>query len=456
VFLASVPDVGRFRRSIAVAARIAILAVFVCDTLLSARTELKPGVNLFSTQQDITLGRQVQQTVDQQVHLVNDTDLTRYISNLGRKLAGFAPGNKYPFTFQVVRDKNINAFALPGGPVYVNTGTIEQAENESQLAGVLAHEIGHVVLRHSTNAMSKALAAKGVLALVGGLMGEDVKALSGAGLNSVFLKYSRDNEREADLMGAQILYDSHQYDPQEVARFFEKLERSARSQPIEFLSDHPSPGNRVQLVSAEVASLGPPHRAASHEDSGFARMRQIAAEIDRGISDRIPRDATSADSGGDFSRTLKNFNGRGFRVSYPGNWQVNENGSTVIIAPTAGRRSQGISQGAIISFITPEEDRQGKVTLESAMRQLVDQIRKDNGGVRVNGDWRRLTVGGLDGNSVTLTGPSPDGGNEVDWLVAALRSDGELWYIVMIAQERDYARVRPVFQQIVDSVQLAN
>jgi Zn-dependent protease with chaperone function len=453
-FLASVPDAGRFRRSITAAARIAILAVFVCDTLLSARTELKPGVNLFSTQQDITLGRQVQQTVDQQVHLVNDADLTRYISNLGRKLAGFAPGNKYPFTFKVVRDKNINAFALPGGPVYVNTGTIEQAENESQLAGVLAHEIGHVVLRHSTNAMSKALAARGVLALVGGLMGEDVKALSGAGLDSVFLKYSRDNEREADLMGAQILYDSRQYDPQEVARFFEKLERSARSEPMEFLSDHPSPGNRVQLVSDEVASLGPPHRAASREDSEFARMRQIAAEIDRGIPGDSPRHTASAD--GDSSRELKNFNGRGFRVSYPGKWQVNEDGSTVTIAPTAGRRSQGISQGAIISFITPEEDRQGKVTLESAMRQLVDQIRKDNGGVRVNGDWRRLTVGGLDGNSVTLTGPSPDGGNEVDWLVAALRSDGELWYIVMIAQERDYARVRPVFQQIVDSVRLAN
>ncbi len=431
-----------------------LLAVLACDPVLSARTELKPGWNLFSPQQDITLGHQVQQTVEQQIQLVNNTELTRYIANLGRKLVGFAPNNSYPFTFKVVRDKNINAFALPGGPVYVNSGTIEHAESESQLAGVLAHEIGHVVLRHSTNALTKALAAKGVLALVGGLLGEDVQALSGAGMNSVFLKYSRDHEREADLLGAQILYDSNQYDPKDMARFFERLERQSKSQPIEFLSDHPNPGNRVQLVSDEVASLGRPHHAVHDEDSEFERMRRIAADIDRGIPDKSPRDSTSADAGS--SRTFKNFNGRGFRVSYPGDWQINQDDSTVTIAPPAGRLSRGISQGAMISFITPTEDRQGNLTLENATRQLVDQIRNNNSGLRAGGSLQRVTVGGLEGRSVTLLGPSPEGGNETDWLVAALRPDGTLWYIVMIANERDYARLRPVFQQIVDSVRLAN
>jgi beta-barrel assembly-enhancing protease len=445
---------------------LAVLTVFLCDTLLSARTELKPGWNLFSPQQDVTLGHQAQETVERQIHLVADPALTRYVANLGRKLTGFAPNNTFPFTFKVVRDKNINAFALPGGPVYVNTGTIEQAENESQLAGVLAHEIGHVVLRHSTSAVTKALAAKGVLTLLGGLMGQAVESLSALGVNSAFLKYSRDNERQADLMGAQILYDSKQYDPEEMARFFEKLERQSKTQPLEFLSDHPSPGNRVQLVSTEVNSLGPRHHAAYDEDSEFERMRQIAVEINRGIPNTPPRNSTAeadqesaprpgTSTSGD-SRTMKNFNGHGFRVSYPGDWQMNQDGSTVTIAAPGGRLARGISQGVMISFITPEEDRQGHLTLEGATRQLVDQIRKDNDGVRVNGSIQHVTVGGLDGNTVTLVGPSPEGGNEMDWLVAALRPDGTLWYMVLIANERDYARVRPVFQQIVDSVRLSN
>jgi predicted Zn-dependent protease len=404
---------------------------------------LTPGINLFSTQQDITLGRQVQQTVDQQVHLVNDAELTRYISNLGRKLVRFAPGNNYPFTFKVVRDKNVNAFALPGGPIYVNTGTIEQVENESQLAGVLAHEIGHVVLRHSTNALTKAMAARGVLALVGGIMGEEVRALTGAGVNSVFLKYSRDHEREADLMAAQILYDSRQYDPREMARFFEKLERLPGPRQVEFLSDHPNPGNRVQLISNEVASLGQTHHATSSEDSDFTRMRQIAAEIDRGIADQSPRSSTPSSEEASMG-TFKSLNGRGFRVSYPGNWTVNQDGATVTIAPPEGQR-------VVIGSMKPEEDRQGKVTLDAATRQLLDQIRKESDGVPMNSALRSVEVGGLEGRSVTLTG-----GNEVDWLVAALRPDGTLWYMVMIAQERDSARMRPVFQQIVDSVRLVN
>jgi predicted Zn-dependent protease len=419
---------------------VVLLALFTCDAILSARTQLTPGINLFSAQQDINLGRQVQQTVDQQVHLVNDAELTRYISDLGRKLVRFAPGNNYPFTFKVVRDKNVNAFALPGGPIYVYTGTIEQAENESQLAGVLAHEIGHVVLRHSTNALTKAMAARGVLALVGGIMGEEVKALTGAGVNSVFLKYSRDHEREADLMAAQILYDSRQYDPREMAHFFQKLERLPGPRQVEFLSDHPDPGNRVQLISQEVASLGQPHHATSSEDADFARMRQIAAEIDRGIVDQIPRRSIDEAS----TETFKNLNGRGFRVSYPGNWTVNQDGPTVTISTPDGQR-------VVISSIKPQEDRQGKVTLDGATRQLVDEIRKESDGVRMAGALRSVAIGGLEGRSVTLAG---DG--EVDWLVSALRPDGTLWYMVMIARERDSARFRPVFQQIVDSVRLVN
>src|SRR5437762_2426851 len=123
-----------------------VLIALLCEPLC-ARTELRPGWNLFSPQQDVQLGKQAQTTVEKQVQVVADPQLNRYVSSIGKKLVRVAPNNDYPFTFKVVKDKNINAFALPGGPIYVNTGTIEQAENESQLAGVIAHEIGHVVLR---------------------------------------------------------------------------------------------------------------------------------------------------------------------------------------------------------------------------------------------------------------------------------------------------------------------
>src|SRR3954462_896959 len=136
------------------------LAIVLSLVLLSpefafARFNPKPGMNFFSVDQDVQLGKENAAQVEKQMPLVTDAAINQYIQRLGRKLVAVAPGPQYPYTFKVVNQKDINAFALPGGPLYVNLGTIQAADTEAQLAGVMAHEMGHVIMRHSTNQASK-------------------------------------------------------------------------------------------------------------------------------------------------------------------------------------------------------------------------------------------------------------------------------------------------------------
>src|SRR5438093_10689773 len=146
------------------------------------------------------MGREVSKQAETELQMLNDRQANAYIDALGKRLASHAPGEKYPYQFKIVNDTAINAFALPGGFVYVNRGAIEAADSENQIAGVMAHEIGHVVLRHGTNQVSKAYLAQAPLAILGGVLGSNsigsVLAQVGVGLgvNSLFLKYSCDAE----------------------------------------------------------------------------------------------------------------------------------------------------------------------------------------------------------------------------------------------------------------------
>jgi beta-barrel assembly-enhancing protease len=248
-------------RTVTVAAALSLLlsvVVWAADD----RTVLKPGWNMFSTAQDVEVGKEVSQDAERQLNMLDNSRVDNYVNDLGRKLAAKATGERYPYHFAVVNDRAINAFALPGGPIYINRGVIEAADNESQLAGVLAHEIAHVALRHGTNQASKASAAQVPLAILGGMLGADstkaAVAQLGASfaLNSVLLKYSRAAESQADILGTQILFDAG-YDPRAMAQFFEKIEAEQKcSGPVEFFSNHPSPENRIERVNQEVSALG--------------------------------------------------------------------------------------------------------------------------------------------------------------------------------------------------------
>jgi predicted Zn-dependent protease len=255
------------------------LTIALALLLAPERTRLRPGFNLFSAKQDVEIGRKVSEDTERKLRLINDSQVRPYITTLGRQLASRAPGKRYPYQFKVVNDSDINAFALPGGFLYINRGIFNNADNEAQLAGVMSHEISHVVLRHGTNQMSKAYAAQAPLAVLDGLLGSNsiggVLAQTGASFaaNSVLLKFSRDAERQADVMGTQILYDSG-YDPRAMAIFFEKIEREGGSRGAEFFSDHPNPGNRITSVNEEISRLGGSRRARN-DSADFQRIKRI-------------------------------------------------------------------------------------------------------------------------------------------------------------------------------------
>ncbi|MEX2261522.1 MAG: M48 family metallopeptidase [Bryobacteraceae bacterium] len=242
------------------------------------------GFNLFTPEQDIQLGREAATQVRRELPVVRDSALQGYIERVGGRLASQPGAAKFPYEFGLINDRSINAFALPGGPVFINTGLITSADNEAQLAGVMAHEIAHVALRHGTAQASRSQAIQLPAAIAGGLVGGGGSLLGqlaqlgiGLGAQSVLLSYSREAELEADALGARIMHSAG-YNPLEMARFFEKLEAEGGSRAPQFLSSHPSPGNRLQQVQAEIRQL--PQREYQTNISGdFKRMQQRAQQL---------------------------------------------------------------------------------------------------------------------------------------------------------------------------------
>jgi beta-barrel assembly-enhancing protease len=230
-----------------------------------ARVTLQPCRNNVSPEQQIAIGQKAAKQVYQQMPVLPDADpITRYVQNLGQKLADHAPGYRWPYNFHVVTVDAINAFALPGGPIFVNLGTIQAADTEAQLAGVMAHEIAHVVLQHSVCNLVKQQRV-GILAGIGQiasgvLLGSAAGAIAQQGIGLTaglgFLKMSRDAEKQADLEGVGILYDSG-YDPRGMPQFFETIQAKYGEGGAQFLSDHPNPGNRTEYINLEIDTLGP-------------------------------------------------------------------------------------------------------------------------------------------------------------------------------------------------------
>lgn len=250
---------------IALSALVSVAAVPLLAFAIS-RLNFKPGFNLYTPEQDVALGKKTAAQIETQMPMLKDPETLRYINALGKKLASFAPNDLkvYAWQFHVVNTAEINAFALPGGYIFVNRGTIVAAEDEAQLAGVMSHEIGHVVMRHGTHELSeKGLVSaplsilSGILGSTGAVWGRVLDAGLGFGVNSIFLKNSRGIESQADAVGTYILYQAG-YDPHAMAQFFQILQEKYPQQTVQFFSDHPNPGNRIKNVDAEIPELGPP------------------------------------------------------------------------------------------------------------------------------------------------------------------------------------------------------
>lgn len=262
----------------------AIVVTFMAAVLWAqGPTQFHPGFNLFSKEQDVQLGQENAAQVRKQLPVIKDPVLTDYVTQVGKRLmsAREAQESGFPFTFEVVADPSINAFALPGGPMFINTGLLKAVDNEAQLAGVMGHEMSHVILRHGTNQASKSKFIELPAVLASQIAGESMigklaQAGIGLGANSVLLKFSRSAESQADLMGSHLMAESG-YDPMEMARFFEKLNAQGGGRTIQFLSDHPNPDNREKAIEEEVHRL--PQQNYGYQSGAFQRMKQEVSKI---------------------------------------------------------------------------------------------------------------------------------------------------------------------------------
>jgi len=437
---------------------------------------LIPDLNVgMSPEEQIKIGRQAAAEVRKQLPLLpDDSPITRYVSQLGHKLAAQAPGYKWPFEFHVVNQKEINAFALPGGPVFVNLGTIQKAD-EGELAGVMAHEISHVVMQHSAREAGKqqgigligALGSVLAGAVLGNGIGGSLAQLGiQMGASGVVMKYSRTAETEADLMGAQIMYDAG-YNPGSMVEFFDTLKQEGGSGAPEFLSDHPDPGNRAQNVQRVISRF--PRKTYPRTDSPeFVAMHEEAMKLHPYTAQEIAKQqksghiastGMSTGSVGDRvpSRGTNSFNSGGVQLTYPDNWHVyNESGGkSVVIAPPSGVSQDAIAYGVNLQHLQPSND-----SLDDRTSTVVDRLVRSNPDMRTMGKAQHIRVNGRQGRSVDLVARSPiqdKSGNplqERDWLVTVDDGSGGTVMLVFIAPDKDFGNLRPTFESMLRSLQL--
>jgi predicted Zn-dependent protease len=233
-------------------------AVVVCLGGAGVASGCAPQI---STEQEVALGADYSRQINQQLPLVNDASTNQFINQLGRQIAQAADQRGIRYNFYVVNSDVVNAFAIPGGHIYINRGLIERADNVSELAGVLAHEIGHVAERHGIEQMSKAQNANTALAVVYGvLLGRQPSGVEQAGIQlgggAVFASYGRQAEREADAVAVPYMVRSG-LNPQGLPSFFRKLlalQQGSPSRVEQWFSTHPTTQERVTNVNAIIAA----------------------------------------------------------------------------------------------------------------------------------------------------------------------------------------------------------
>jgi hypothetical protein len=487
-------------------ARSVILAsALVLCTPLVARAQTKPatpGFNLFSVEQDIEIGRQSAVEAERQLPLLRNRNVDRYLNKIISKLAAEAPGARYPYAIKAVNDSSINAFALPGGPMYVNRGLFEAAQSEAELASVLAHEMAHVALRHGTHQASKAYLAQAGLGILGGLLGKNggntsqiVNAVGGLGLNAVFLKFSRDAEYQADQIGAQIMAGAG-YNPVAMADFFELLRTEQGRDPgkVErFFSDHPPSGDRETRIRNQAGSL---QLARSRDVGGFdsmrADLRKLSPTPKRVALRSEPRnqDPRSQDSGqydvrvDQPSSRFQRFEQRNgyFTIEHPDNWRAygSNSGYAVSMAPDGGVVDTGNGQqamlyGVIVNHYAPfegetqrqqesrqrnyapfEDTDQWRGSLEDATDDLVRQIIRSNSYLRAqDGHARREQIDGAPSFSVELSGRSPVTGQEERVTVVTRGlSDGDVIYALCIVPGGGYDSMTRTFTHMLQTLSI--
>ena len=448
---------------------LALVALATAPAFAQKKKEIKepkPGLNLFSKDQDIQLGRESAAEIEKQVTIVNNPEVVQYLNMVGGKLAKSKRAQEFPYTFKLVADDSINAFALPGGPMYVHTGLIKAAESEGELAGVLAHEMSHVAMRHGTNQASKANLMQIPLMLGGamagnGMLGQLMQMGIGLGANSVLMKFSRGAETQADYNGALMMSDAG-YNPIEMARFFEKLEAQVgkQSKLAEFFASHPNPGNRVKNTEDLVTLM--PKQNYTGDSGQFARMKQVVTQMPpppkKPAQQAAPTQVSGAPAQVRPSGRMKDFKNGAVAFRYPDNWEVfgDQNGNAVTIAPRAGigQTDKGgvVAYGIMQSYYMPQSQ---DLQLQRDTQALVAELQKGDPQMKIV-QQNETTVAGTRGLATVMQTKSAFPNEiETDLMITVPRPDG-LFYIVFIAPSSEWQTVKPVFEDVVRSIQFAN
>jgi Zn-dependent protease with chaperone function len=469
----------RLRRVDRFIAWLAISAMMVMPLAAVAQTRISAPSNKYKIEDDVKLGQQAAQQVHQQMPILRDGSIDNYVESVGRRLVSAIPSEfrhpQFRYTFDVVNARDINAFALPGGPMFINRGMIEAARREGEMAGVMAHEISHVALRHATAQATEtqkfqigSVLGQIIGGVVGGLPGAIIGAGSQIGFGVGALKYSRKYETQADILGAQIMARAG-YDPRDLAEMFRIIERQGggRGGP-EWLSSHPNPGNRYERINQEAALLrvSPVNEDNRTFQNVQARLRSMGqaptmAEISRS-GQRYPSGAETQEDYPRGERVVYPSSryrtvsaGNVFSMQVPDNWrQVGSDSNSITFAPSGGYGtlqgqfvfSHGIMAGVTGGFGS---------NLRQSTDALINSLLQGNPHLRRQTGYQRIAIDGRSALATTLAGRSPRlGHTEIVNIYTVQSRDGSLAYFVGVVPQNDYRVYQRTFNDIMSSVNL--
>ena len=478
---------NKFRSGNSFAALVLIFTMLAAPFALVAQTQIRVPKNKYKVQDDVKAGREYSRQVEQQMPILNDYESTRYLEEVGQRLARSIPPEfqhpEFQYSFKIVNARDINAFALPGGPMYVNRGMIEAANNEGEMAGVMAHELSHVALRHSTaqatqqsNPLNQILGIGAVLggAILGGQQGAAIGQTIAAGF--LVLPYSREYETQADTLGAQIMARAG-YDPRDLANMFKTIEReSGGSGGPEWLSTHPSPANRYENINREASLL----RVSANPikmTRGFERiqakmrslprarsMKEIDAENQRnGGGNNNGNGNQTPTSNGRYetrvpapSSSVRNYSNGGIQLNVPNNWRDFPSQTEVWFAPDGAYGDQGITRGALIGIYQSQSQSQSQSgDLSQATQDYVNGILQSNPYLRQQNGYTRTTISGRTAYATVLAGRSDvTGQTEVDTVYTTQLRNGQLFYVVTVAPQNEQSSYNYAFRNLIRSIRL--
>jgi hypothetical protein len=440
--------------------------------------------NKYNTRDDIQLGQKAAYQVEQQFPLINDANAQEYLTGIGDRLvAAIPPEFQHPefrYQFRWVNASDLNAFALPGGPMFVNRGMLEKANNEGELAGVMAHELSHVALRHATAQATKNSSAgntaRSLLLILGGAAvgGQAGAELGAVAAQSFMLKYSREYEAQADALGAIIMARAG-YDPVDLANVFRTIESQGGSAGPQFLSDHPNPGNRYQAITNEAKYLTISQNPPIKMTAGFERIQARFRSMPRARSmSEIQRSGPAGNSngggygngGGTYDPNNSAANGRystnvatpstRFRtysegnvisVSVPDNWLEFGGDSGVQFAPEGAYGSSGITRGVMLGLEV------GSGNLMQDTQSYLNGILQDNNYLRQNGSLSRTTIAGRQAFTTALSGRSPvTGRTEIVTVYTTQSRNGKLLYLTTVVPGNESYLYSNSFRTVLNSI----